>query len=621
MKLKYLLIAVLAGAALVGCNKTPDNPENGTGQKSYMSISVVAPTATKGTVGDPEFDGIEKESQIDNIFFFFYVNNAFLCEGKVITDMSQFGFTESVTNNTVEKYAKNAVVVLETDGTKPNGVLCFINLDANDRTNIKGKTLTEALAYSTEGSTVAGGVKHIQFGYEKVVEGEKKYFFTMSNSVFYNATESKWEYAYKVLGNNCCATPDEAKASPVTLHLDRIASKVSEVDLSSVAADTPAGIEGYNFKINLQSWGLNGVNRMAYFTKRVNESWKKVGETGAYDWMQIGVADHRMHWERDVNYTESEKEKEKFPNDAPELGKMGEGVSPLWYYSYNQITNSAAEAIVAATQFNHNKDGEHQYSGGLVRNYCFPNTFDDSFKANFRRVGTHVLVMAQAKMDDAVVDFYEYNGAYYTKKNYILKALANMQSTFVLYYKDGSAWKRVDSVDEDLDEIPDNFVIEKALYNETTKVISKADASTNYYSDGFYSIFLKEGLDQTNVYLLTDPSNPGVDASYELLDNDQWKQVFSTDVIVRSNFYKDGLMYYCVPIEHLGSATDAIGTHGMVRNHDYRVKVTGVTGLGKGIGDPNEPIVPGDKAEKWYLAATIMINAWHVVNQTVNLSE
>lgn len=43
--------------------------------------------------------------------------------------------------------------------------------------------------------------------------------------------------------------------------------------------------------------------------------------------------------------------------------------------------------------------------------------------------------------------------------------------------------------------------------------------------------------------------------------------------------------------------------------------MTGVNTLGKGIYDPAEPIVPGDKAEKWYLAAKININAWHIVLQ------
>ena len=56
----------------------------------------------------------------------------------------------------------------------------------------------------------------------------------------------------------------------------------------------------------------------------------------------------------------------------------------------------------------------------------------------------------------------------------------------------------------------------------------------------------------------------------------------------------------------------------MVRNHWYNITLGDVKGLGKGIDDPNEPIVP-EEDMVWHLAAQIKINAWHVVNQTSDL--
>ena len=64
MKTKYLLIAALAGLALVGCNKEAgkeDGPVEG--EKSYMAFNIIAPNSmTKGSVGSPEFDGIEAKA-------------------------------------------------------------------------------------------------------------------------------------------------------------------------------------------------------------------------------------------------------------------------------------------------------------------------------------------------------------------------------------------------------------------------------------------------------------------------------------------------------------------------------------------------------------------------------
>jgi hypothetical protein len=64
-----------------------------------------------------------------------------------------------------------------------------------------------------------------------------------------------------------------------------------------------------------------------------------------------------------------------------------------------------------------------------------------------------------------------------------------------------------------------------------------------------------------------------------------------------ANRYKNGLMYYCVPIEHLNdpaalssdTKTYAEGMYGVVRNHIYRVTITELTHLGYGIDDPGNP--------------------------------
>lgn len=68
--------------------------------------------------------------------------------------------------------------------------------------------------------------------------------------------------------------------------------------------------------------------------------------------------------------------------------------------------------------------------------------------------------------------------------------------------------------------------------------------------------------------------------------------------------YKDGLMYYNIPIEHLNNAattTDAenkrvipVAKYGIVRNHHYVVTVNSLTKIGKGILRPRR----GDRSRK-----------------------
>lgn len=590
MKTKHLLVAALAGLALAGCNKEAgkdDGPVEG--EKSYMAFNIIAPNSmTKGSVGSPEFDGIEAESKLDNIFFFFYVNNAFLCEGKVLTTMDGFEFGSATSGNTVEKGGSKAVVVLETNGTKPNGVLCFINLDPTDRAAIRGKTLPDALAYTNKDRS---GIKHIQFGYENA----GTFYFTMSNSVY--CSSSKYVQAYTITGANCAATEALAVADPVNLYVDRLAAKVSSVTYNT-AADAYNFSDGtYSFDITLQNWGLNATNRLAYFTKNVDASWISGGSA----WIGNASGEHRMFWEQDPNYRTADAALDVYPNTANDF--VGdEDNSPLWYFSYNQITQSATEAADPAKKFNHNDFGPNEYSGGLVRNYCFPNTFGDAFKANYRRVGTHVLVVAQAKIGGAVQTFYEYNGIHYLAADYITTALSNINASTQLYYYDSgtTSYKALDAA---------HVKIAKAIVNASDEIVE-----TTGVSDGYVSVFPTLAKSELFFYNTTT-------TAYEAISDAQYKQAFTTDIVERANCYTNGLMYYCVPIEHLAASSEAYGVHGMVRNHDYRVTVTGVSTLGKGIYDPAEPIVPGDKSQKWYLATKININAWHVVTQNTVLSE
>lgn len=87
-------------------------------------------------------------------------------------------------------------------------------------------------------------------------------------------------------------------------------------------------------------------------------------------------------------------------------------------------------------------------------------------------------------------------------------------------------------------------------------------------SDGYVSLF-PNGLTKAELYLLTDPANPTLDVSYTPISDAQYKLAFTTDIVDRANAYVNGLMYYCVPIEHLAATTENFGIYGMVRNHDY----------------------------------------------------
>ncbi len=87
------------------------------------------------------------------------------------------------------------------------------------------------------------------------------------------------------------------------------------------------------------------------------------------------------------------------------------------------------------------------------------------------------------------------------------------------------------------------------------------------------------------------------------------------------NLFKDGLMYYHVPIEHLGTTTgDTLveGQYGIVRNHYYNITITSLENFGRGIADEDEVIVPQPDITYYYLGANINILSWKHITQGVD---
>lgn len=82
--------------------------------------------------------------------------------------------------------------------------------------------------------------------------------------------------------------------------------------------------------------------------------------------------------------------------------------------------------------------------------------------------------------------------------------------------------------------------------------------------------------------------------------------------------YKDGKTYYSVDIKHYGDK--AVG---VIRNHSYTIKVTGVNGLGTPVYNPNSNIVkPAVPKERYtYLESEINVLAWSLVEQEAVLGQ
>lgn len=92
--------------------------------------------------------------------------------------------------------------------------------------------------------------------------------------------------------------------------------------------------------------------------------------------------------------------------------------------------------------------------------------------------------------------------------------------------------------------------------------------------------------------------------------------------------YQKGKAFFNVPLKHIwGPLTSTaneinnpkLGDYGLVRNHVYKLTVNKIEGLGTGIGDLDQPIVPPSESEKYFISAQLRILQWRIVNQSVDL--
>lgn len=102
--------------------------------------------------------------------------------------------------------------------------------------------------------------------------------------------------------------------------------------------------------------------------------------------------------------------------------------------------------------------------------------------------------------------------------------------------------------------------------------------------------------------------------------------LYSTYGVVEK--FQGGKAYFNVPIKHIWGANKGgkfeaqdvvLGDYGVVRNHHYQFVINKITGLGTGIGEVDQPIVPPTENDQYYISTRLNILKWRLVKQNVDL--
>ena len=565
--MKIFKLFPLACAALMMSACSSDDANNGgsTGVNDprYLSVNIVNVGATPSRASEDYVNGTDDENKISKVRYYFFNGDG---TPYLIKAPGADGVTGSGTVNWLEATPGYD----DTTSDTPSHVEKITNtvLVINGVQSAAPSAIVAVINPETVDPAVLennGSMRLSQLRENAVgstfykTDAGKVSDFVMSNSVFVNAGS---DVCASLVAGHVATSADKAKANPVDLYVERVAAKVT------ADVDPNAFEKGDGSKWDATQYGTKTA----------------VGKIGAYDVYAVidgwGLAD------------ENGKAKvEKSVNTAWTDAILG--ITPWTTYDYRRSFWETSVEFNAGT----NQPVNHKFNDFKANMkdtlYTLPNTPDAKITNVYDNNVTKFLVAATLKYKDEhdnwhLAEICRYNGV-------MILGVDNLKTqvalTFSKYYTstDGSTYTQLTK-----DDITFAEPTTSMKNYQVTPTLAADPTGTKLY-------YIKES-----------------DGSFTQVSKDVVNTAIGAD---KAEIRTEGKAYYYVPIKHLGT-TGNLGEYGVVRNHFYKINLTGLTGFGTPVYNPDteiDPTVP--TYDNTYLAARIKVLQWRIVKQDVNLGE
>ena len=672
IKLHYGVACALTLAMLAtGCNSDdlPIAVENPIDRDSefYVNVTIANP-AEQGSrandnisAGDYE-SGTPEEQKINKILFIFY-NSANKYVGNTVITLN----ADATSGTTADG---ETVTVSKDDLTGEGSVSTLMNVVVP--VSVSAGSLKPAYVMAVVNPTSDDG--HEQRSLDQFI-GLTRTFdqlvpssgdiehngFTMSNSVYYEEIGSNKPVVAVAIPDGYLFTSSEDAASAtgnnVTIYVERVVAKVNVLQKDENLSQTnntitsypTTGVEGgeieYTLDFNVLGWGLSNVEKGSFVVKNfrgsnygncfgddfedafllsnrtwadintpaalgglTNPSWNYPGDATSTtpNW---GISGHRSFWACSPTYFTGGN----YPSYSDEVVENSAAYS-LTYRSFNDIYDTKA-----------NKPGRRGSKIGSSL-YTLEHTMVEEVVTNQQKRGvTCALVLGQYTIKDAAGNSLPAGTTFYIR-NGVTSSGESINSIFVsdddlkahilsannrIYVKnDDGTYTALNQFDKDQFE---NFVIE-----HPNKEITMGKYTPNRY----VSLQLNADKLTTAGYYLRDAS--GVYAPITTVNMAAANEALA-GLVNGVEMYNSGYAFFSIPVEHLWGRDNKkigdddfsakLGQYGVVRNHIYTINVTGIDGIGTGIGDPNVPIIPNVDQEKYYVRTEMRVQRWRIVPQ------
>lgn len=573
MKISKLFPFACVALMMSAC--ASDKEEIGSGTRpgsdpQYLAVNIVNVGATPTTRAAEYENGTAGESTITKVRFYFFNGDGspYLIKNPGITGVEGGGdknwleaspaddSSTSGTPSQIEKITQTVLVINGVQSAAPAAIVAVVNPGTVDAAKIQSG---EKMRLSELRYSTVGS----KF-YKKNPTTGAVSDFVMSNSVYVNAGE---DVCASLVAGHVTTSEETARKKPVDLYVERVVAKVT-ADVDNEAFEHGNGT----------NWEAN-----KYGTK------DPVGKSGDYDVYAViegwGLANEN-------GKAEVEKQVKKTWTD----GNLG--FSPWTTADYHRCFWESSVAFDAGAGANPPVNPTFNQLKANMQDvlYTLPNTPDSKDKiANLKDNDlTKFAVAATLRYKDAAGNWHNaeicrYNGVSILGIDNLKRQVA---LTYSQYYTSTDATNYTQLSKDDIDfKDPDGTMQQ---YRVTPTLADDPAGTKKYYTK----------------------TNTGTTPTFTEVDKAKVLAAIEAD---KAEIRRDGRAYYYVPIKHLGG-TGELAEYGIVRNHFYKITLSGITGFGTPVYDPDkvvDPIVP--TYENTYLAARVQVLQWRVVNQNASL--
>ena len=570
MKISKLFPFACVALMMSAC--ASDKEEIGSGTKpgsdpQYLAVNIVNVGATPTTRTTDYENGTAGESAIKKVRFYFFNGDGSPYLIKTGIDgggdknwLEASPADDTPTSGTPSQIEKITQTVLVINGIQSAAPAAIVAI-VNPET-------VDAATLKNGGTMRLSELRYSAVGrnfYKKDADNGAVSEFVMSNSVYVNAGE---DVCASLVAGHVTTSAETAKAKPVDLYVERVVAKVT------------ADVKNSAFELgNGTNWETN-----KYGTK------DPVGKSGDYDVYAViegwGLANEngKAEVEKQVNKTWTD-------------GTLG--FTPWTTADYHRCFWETSVAFDAGTGGNQPVNPTFNQLKAKMQDvlYTLPNTPESKDKiANLKDNDlTKFAVAATLRYKDAAGNWHNaeicrYNGVSILGIDNLKRQVA---LTFSQYYTSTDATNYTQLSKDDIDfKNPDGTMQQYRV----TPTLADAPAGTKYYTK----------------------STTGTTPTFKEVPKAKVLAAIESD---KAEIRRDGRAYYYVPIKHIGG-TGGLAEYGIVRNHFYKITLTGIKGFGTPVYDPDkvvDPIVP--TYENTYLAARVQVLQWRVVNQNASLGD